>query len=120
MRFLQTSLILAVLLMPSKAFSQSIEAIYGVGRAFDIPSATWMNFHVPALEVSAKGFTFNAAHMLDFDLKSSETDLTFMFKVPVKSKLTFQVIAAKMFYHVPFERKSDYKIFLETRWRLKS
>lgn len=105
------------------ANAQSVDFVYGTGKAFDIPSGTWMNFHVPAVEVSGKGLTLNIARMIDFNGHKSETDFTLTHELKPTERLTIRSTVARWRYHFPFtytdSRKADWRWFVETRYRIK-
>lgn len=126
MKFITGPLIAVVLVLSfaQTTVAQSVDFVYGVGRAFDIPSASWMNFYVPALEVSSKGFTVNIAHFLELKTSdSSETDLTVSYRRQ-KENVTLSLTAAQIFYHMKFtdpakQRSRDWRLFGEMRFNLR-
>jgi hypothetical protein len=113
------------LFMASTAGAQTIDALYGVGRAFDIPSQTWMNFHAPALEVASHGFVVNVTHMLEFDTgASSETDLTLSYEQWLAPRVALKGTVAQWKYWMAFtdpsrQRSKDLRAWAEVRVRLK-
>lgn len=111
-------------LMPtSSANAQTLDLTYNFQRAFDIPSESWMNFHVPGVEVQAKGFTFGSYLFLDEGGKKSEADYTVKYDRSLMSKLNINAWAGGIRYFMDFvnpvqQRKNDWNMGVQVRYRL--
>lgn len=122
-------LLVVCFLIPVAAQAQSVDLVYGSGRAFDIPSASWMVFHAPGVEVAAGDFVFNVTHLRNYDSNqkahltigdASETDLTASYSRMISDRIKITGTAANWHYHVPFERKNDWRLWAEVRYNIYS
>lgn len=110
------------------AQAQSVDVLYGFGKAFDIPSASFMTFHVPEIEARTKGFTFNARMWFDaFSGDKSQSDLSakYEFKIkPWSDRLTYSMSLVHQSYFMDFtdtskQRRTDWTYFVQGRYNLR-